>query len=123
MVAFQGLICTKRNFHNGLNTGVDRSSLCIVMFPSLQPTSLWGGSSPFDVDPFGQQNLQTPTDPFSGSDPFGEDPFAAMKPGGGGSGGGGGNPFQVGGAGGGDAGVFGGAWKQSGGVGVNQKPS
>lgn len=62
----------------------------------LQPTSLWGGgSTPFDVDPFGQTNLQTPTDPFSGADPFGEDPF---KTGTGGNGSdsttGGGNPFS-----------------------------
>ena len=64
----------------------------------LQPTSLWGSSTPFDVDPFGQASLQTPTDPFSGADPFGEDPFKAGG-GTGGSGsdsttGGGGNPFS-----------------------------
>lgn len=36
----------------------------------------------FDVDPFGQQNVRTPTDPFAGGDPFGDDPFG-MKSGGG----------------------------------------
>ena len=46
----------------------------------MQPTSLWGSSGPFDTDVFGQQNAQTPTDPFAGNDPFGDDPFA-MKTG------------------------------------------
>lgn len=82
---------------------------CDILFRFLlQPSSLWGGSSPFDTDPFGQQNIQTPTDPFSGGDPFGDDPFAAK------SGGNGGNPFQVGGGGG-----FAAVWKQDGGT----KPS
>ena len=82
----------------------------MILFLLLQPTSLWGGSSPFDMDPFGQQNIQTPTDPFSGGDPFGDDPFASK------AGGNGGNPFRVGGGGGGG---FGAVWKQDGGT----KPS
>ena len=51
------------------------------MFYPLQ-TSAWGGSSPFAMDPFGnQQNVQTPTDPFGSSDPFGfgDDPFASKS--------------------------------------------
>ncbi len=64
---------------------------------SVQPTSLWGSSTPFDMDPFGQASLQTPTDPFSGTDPFGEDPFKSGGGTGGGTDGGtsgGGNPFS-----------------------------
>lgn len=97
--------------------------MIVSLLANFQPTALWGGSGPFDVDPFGQQ-IQTPTDPFAGSDPFGEDPFA-MKSGGSGGGGGGGavggsNPF--GSAGGRDL-VFGGpgGWKPDGGADQKQK--
>lgn len=44
------------------------------------------------MDPFGQQNVQTPTDPFAGGDPFGADPFGVKL---GGSSNGGTNPFGV----------------------------
>lgn len=68
--------------------------------PPPQPTSLWGNTGGFDVDPFSQQQ-QTPTDPFASGDPFGEDPFATKS---------GSNPFQMTGSGGGAA--FAGLWKQ-----------
>ena len=75
---------------------------------SSQPTSLWGNTGGFDVDPFGQQQ-QTPTDPFASGDPFGEDPFATKSAG---------NPFASssgGGASGGGGATFGGGlWKQDG---------
>lgn len=66
----------------------------VIMSHFLQPTPpAWASttanasSGPFDVDPFGQQNAQTPTDPFGGSDPFGDDPFKSATTG---------NPFQMG---------------------------
>ena len=64
------------------------------------------------MDPFGQQNIQTPTDPFASGDPFGEDPFATKALGAGSS-----NPFHVGGGSGGTG--FAGAWNQD--LGSDQK--
>ncbi len=49
------------------------------MFSSWDTPSSGG----FDVDPFGQQTVRTPTDPFAG-DPFGEDPFGLKSSGQGG---------------------------------------
>ena len=66
----------------------------VVNHVLLLQESPWDAAGGFDVDPFGQQNVQTPTDPFAGGDPFGTDPFAMKLSETSNDGGGGGtNPF------------------------------
>lgn len=72
----------RRNESGGMWETEEEGGSCPCLVP-FQPSSLslWGGSSPFELDPFGQQSIQTPTDPFASSDPFGgDDPFG-MKSG------------------------------------------
>ena len=103
-IVSQLCICAAWGTGNNYN---DLSSICrklSIYYYVFTQESPWSAASGFNVDPFGQPSVKTPTDLFAGGDPFGSDPFGTKL----GSTNGSNNPFGVSGD-----DMFGGSQKES----------